>query len=297
MTTTVEAPAAPSRLEVREPGVYELDHATYHADPVPGGSLSSSGARLLLPPSCPARYRWEADHPSPPSDAMERGTAAHTVLLGTGPAVVEVDADSWRTKAAKQAREDITAAGGVALLPDDYAHVHAMAAALAVHPLARHLFNPDHGDPERSLFWVDGPSGVWRRARLDWLPHPQPGRRPLVVDYKTTATASPAALARTITSYGYHLQAAWYLDAGAALGLWDESAVFLFVFQERTPPYLVTVAEVSAIDMRTGRQANRRAIDTYRACTESGRWPGYSDDEPAAITLPPWAAKQALEDL
>ena len=46
-----------------QPGVYEMDEATYHQDPVPGGSLSASGAKLLLPPSCPALYAWRRDHP------------------------------------------------------------------------------------------------------------------------------------------------------------------------------------------------------------------------------------------
>ncbi|MBO0827768.1 MAG: hypothetical protein J2P24_08300 [Streptosporangiales bacterium] len=48
---------------ITEPGVYNLPAAVYHADPVPGGSLSQSGAKKLLPPSCPALYRYWADHP------------------------------------------------------------------------------------------------------------------------------------------------------------------------------------------------------------------------------------------
>ena len=48
---------AEAEVVVDEPGVYDgLDEAAYHADPVPGGSLSASGAKLLLPPSCPALY-------------------------------------------------------------------------------------------------------------------------------------------------------------------------------------------------------------------------------------------------
>lgn len=38
---------------ITEPGVYDLPAEVYHADPVEGGSLSSTGARKLLPPSCP----------------------------------------------------------------------------------------------------------------------------------------------------------------------------------------------------------------------------------------------------
>ena len=32
-------------------GVYDIPEDLYHRDPVPGGSLSCSGAKKLLPPS------------------------------------------------------------------------------------------------------------------------------------------------------------------------------------------------------------------------------------------------------
>lgn len=288
---------AAERLIVTQPGVYDLTEQQYHGDPVPGGSLSSSGARRILPPSCPARFRYEADHPSAPTKALDLGTAAHSVVLGIGAPIVRVDAPDWRTKAAREARDAAHAAGEVPLLPADYQQVQDMAAALRQHPIAAALLDPDRGgSPERSLFWVDAPTEVWRRARLDWMPDHTNGRRPIIGDYKTCRDASPDALSKAIHDHGYHQQAAWYLDAGAALGLWDDDAAFVFVCQEKTAPYLVTVVEPDPVALRIGRALNRRALELYRDCVLSGRWPGYADDV-IQIGLPVWAENRYLEEI
>ena len=80
-----------------------MDEATYHGDPVPGGSLSSTGARKLLPPSCPALFRWQQDHPVH-KDVFDFGSAAHRLVLGAGPEIALLDYDNMRTKAAQEER-------------------------------------------------------------------------------------------------------------------------------------------------------------------------------------------------
>lgn len=276
-------------MTVTEPGVYDgMPDAEYHADPVPGGSLSSTGARRLLPPSCPARYKYEQDHPPESTTTFDIGTAAHSLILGAGRPIVAVDADDWRAKAARDEREAIRDTGAVPLLRAEYAQVRAMAAAIREHPLATALLDPAGGKPEQSLFWVDV-TGTWLRARIDWLPGTDSRRRMIAVDYKTTSSASPGAFAKSVASFGYHQQAAQYADGIRALGL-DADPAFLFIAQEKTPPYLVTVFELDAAAMQAGRALNRRAIEIYRDCTESGIWPGYSQDI-ELISLPPWAAR------
>jgi hypothetical protein len=85
-----------------------------------------------------------------------------------------------------------------------------MAAALRAHPLAGKLLDPDRGTPEQSLFWTDERTGVWRRARLDALPHPAAGRM-IIADYKTCDSAKPRACAKSIANYGYNMQGAAYM--------------------------------------------------------------------------------------
>lgn len=279
------------RSVITGPGVYDIPEDVYHADPVDGGSLSASGAKKLL--ACPARFDYDRRHPPKSSAAMELGTAAHKIVLGVGADLVLVDADNYRTKAAQEIRDAARAAGKVPLLPAEMAEAEAMAAAVRAHPLAGRLF--DGGEPERSLFWVDEHTGIWRRSRLDWLPFPS-ARRMVIPDLKTGMSVSPDAIAKAVWNFGYYIQAPWYVDAVRALGL-DDDPDFLLVFVETAPPYLVTVAGLDDDAMRTGRERGRKACERFRDCTESGIWPGYTDEVQIEwVSLPRWARLRDEED-
>lgn len=283
------------RVVVTEPGVYAMSNADYHRDPVPAGSLSSTGARKLVAPSVPALFRAWLDEGEEPNRNFDLGGAAHRRVLSAGEEIVVVDAENWRTSAAKFERDEAYAAGKVPVLPKEAEQVEAMAEALYRHPVAQILFDPDTGDPEQALFWRDEATGIWRRALLDWMQRPVKGRRLVVGDYKTCANASPDAVSKAMAAYGYHMQGAWYLDAVRALGLaGDLEPAFLFVFQEKTYPYLVTVAQPNPEAMLWGARRNREAVDTYQRCVETNTWPGYADDV-ISIGLPAYTIR-TLED-
>lgn len=288
---TAAAEAAAGRITITEPGMYEMTNAEYHADPVPGFSLSSSGARKLIAPSCPALFKHERDNPRPPSENLELGSAAHTVVLGKGDQIVVVDAPDWRTKDARAQRDAARAEGKIPLLPDDFAIVQAMAAQLRAHEFAGKLLASNAGAPERCLFWRDG--NIMRRAMLDWLRDPKPNRRTIVTDYKTACAADEESFAKAMHNYGYHQQAAWYLDGVEALGLTGngEPPVFLFIVQEKKAPYLVNVVQPDPDSLAIGRHLNREAIASYRECMASGIWPGYGT-EPKMVSLPPYVVRQ-----
>lgn len=285
-------PFAPGELVITEPGVYEIPNLAYHADPVPGGSLSSTGARRLIEPSCPAKFAWAREHGEEPKATYDFGHVAHLHVLTEGEVVEVVDAPDWRTKDAREQRDVARAAGRVPILTKDLAVVEAMAAAIKDHPIAGVLFAPGAGLPERSLFWRDQHAEIWRRARLDWMRHTGPSDRFIGVDYKTAAAADLDSLQKAIHRHGYHCQASWYLDGIKALGLspgGDPS--FVFVFQEKEAPYVVTVVELDMKSLAIGRLLNRRAIDTYVQCTRTGRWPGYAEDV-VLVDLPHWVANE-----
>jgi hypothetical protein len=262
--------------------VPDMDEAEYHAHP----ALSSSGAKKLLPPSCPALFKWERENKRPEKRAFDLGHAAHAKVLGVGARLAVVDALDWRTKAAREARDEAYAEGLTPVLAHEDEQITGMAAAILEHPIASAVFDPDYGSPEQSLFWCDERFGVERRARLDWLPEPSGGRL-IVADYKTCISAEPAAIRKTVANYGYYMQAPWYIDAVRALGL-AEDVSFVFVFQEKTAPYLVTVVELDAMALRLGAARNDQALAVFAECTETGDWPGYSD-EVELISLPSWA--------
>ena len=294
MTITVQAGATTVPAAgpgITEPGIHQMTNEAYHSH---RSALSSSGARMLLPPSCPALFRHAQDTPKEPKKTFELGTAAHKLVLGEGPDLVRVDAEKWMTAAVKAEVAAIRDEGGIPLKPADYQQVHDMADALRRHPIAAALFDPARGKPEQSLFWRDRPTGVMRRARFDWLPDARSGRL-IIPDYKTCRSAEPAALDRAVQEFGYHQQDDWYRAGAKALGLADDSAAFVFVCQEKTAPYVVTVVEMDAEARRIGAARNRRALQVFAECTESGVWPGYSDDI-AYLSLPTWAAIRDTEE-
>lgn len=278
-------------LVVTEPGVYAMTDEEYHADPVRGGSLSASGAKLLLPPSTPAHFKYWRDHrdEQKPKAHFEFGKAAHRMVLGAGPELVGIDFKDWRTKVAQQAVEEVRERGAVPLKRDDFDKVHAMAAALRQHPTAASLFAPESGLAEQSLFWRDRDTGVMCRVRPDWLPYPIDGRM-LLADYKTITSADDDSIDKAIGAFGYFIQAPHYVDGAYALGL-AEQIDFVFVFQEKEPPFLVRVIQLTASTMAWGDRENTTARRLFAECTRTGRWPGYADEVRLAA-LPHWQETQ-----
>ena len=263
-----------------------LSDAEYHADP----ALSSSGARKLLAPSCPALYRYERENP-PTRTTFDFGRAAHAQVLGVGGPICIVDAEDWRTKAAREARDEAHEAGQTPLLTADYERVKAMAAALREHPRASAMLRPELGRPEVSAFWHDERFGIDRRARFDWLPHLVSDEGVMIMpDYKSTASAEPRKFARSIFDYGYDVQAVFYADAVRALGL-AEQVRFVFIAQEKTAPYLTAVYELDDYALAVGRARVDEACATFAECTRTGQWPGYPE-EIEYVTAPTWLATQ-----
>lgn len=170
------------------PGLYpDLPESIYHGDTT---SLSSTGVRQLVKAGGPAKHHGAVHEES---DVFDIGTAAHTMLLGTGTQFVEVAADSWSTKAAKDARAAARKEGKVALLTKQVAATREMVAAAWARPEVYSLMTskPD-GIGEMSAYAMDPASWVMLRARFDWILF-GPDRRVTVVDYKGLAldTAIP----------------------------------------------------------------------------------------------------------
>ena len=280
-----------------EQGVHDIPAAIYHRDFLldgtyltPEPSLSSSIAKILNARS--PRHAWMAhprlnpDHVDENKVEYDIGTAGHGLLLEGESGVVVVDADSYRTKAAREARDAAYAAGKTPLLPHQLVDVQAMVAAARVQ-LAAHdvgdVFRD--GKPEQTLIWREE-NGVWCRARLDWLPRDHGSRPQIFYDYKTTTNSHPETWQRRAFDLSYDLQAAFYLRGiREALGI--ERAEFRFIVQEQTPPYALSVVALTPAAIALGEAKVHRAIMTWQACLRDDRWPGYPADV-AYVDAPPW---------
>lgn len=286
MTALAEAPETAVSPLWEGPGIYpDLPAEDYHRDIVPDGSLSSSGARKLLAPSCPAKFRYDLDNGEPPKKVFDIGTAAHKLVLGDGPELVLVDRARWDTDDVKAKIADIRAAGNVPLKRHELDQVHAMADALRNHPEAGPLLDPASGMAEQSLYWDEPGLGITRRARVDWLRYDGQA-----IDYKTAKSADLDAISKAFFEHGYHQQADWYLAGLKALGYADDHTPFIFIVQEKTPPYVVTVARPDALALRIGHDLNQAAMQLYANCRDANHWPGHSEIT-ELIGLPTWVER------
>ncbi|WP_260273265.1 PD-(D/E)XK nuclease-like domain-containing protein [Propionibacterium freudenreichii] len=261
-----------------------MPEAVYHADPCVEPSLSSTMAKTIVSGEAgPARLREVMEHGGEHKAVFDFGSAAHEKVLGRGQGVEVLDFPAWTTKASREARQAVWDAGGTPVLAKDAAQVDAMAEAILSNPVAGELFTRGKGAPELSMFTTDEVTGRWQRGRLDFL-----ADRHTIVDFKTTGqSAERSQWIKHSWDYGYHLQAAAYLDQAISLDLVDEDAIFLHVVQETKPPFLLAIYQVSADQLAEGRRQMRRALDLWDRCLTLDEWPGL----PAAIQisqLPDW---------
>lgn len=252
-----------------------LTAAEYHADPCVRPSLSNSIAQILIDQS-PA-HAW-LKHPrlnpnyEPETDSkFDLGSAAHVMLLERrDDCIVRVQADDWRTKAAREARDAAQANGQYAVLERQYNDIEAMVRA------ARQFIDDtelagilDTGDAEQTLIWQEG--NAWCRARPDFLS----SGRAVGLDYKTTPSAAPEAFIMQIGRMGYDLQAEFYTRGIKALT--GSEPAFIFLCQESKPPYACSLVALAETYRVVGQAKVNQALKLWSECMTTNAWYSYSN--------------------
>jgi exodeoxyribonuclease VIII len=269
-------------------GVYaNIPEAEYHALP----SLSSSGARLLLPEfkGSPKKFQWAKSHPRV-SRTFDVGTATHAKVLGVGSGTVEYPPEhltpsgNVSTKAATVEWEaEQRAAGLTPVSPDEVARVDEMSEAVLNHATARPYLEVCL-NREMSVFAeIDG---VPVRARFDGLSD-ETRNGTYALDLKTTEDATVDGFTKSVKNFGYDVQDAWYEDvheAATGRGI-DE---FLIIAVEKSAPFEVAVHRIPTMWVAMGRKKGQEARRIYSECMASGNWPGYTT-EVTDLDPPAWA--------
>jgi hypothetical protein len=275
------------------PGVhYGISPAVYHADPCQSPSLSSSLARKLLRESPAHAFasspRLDLECVPEVKEAYDLGTAAHTAVLSAGESIRVIAFDDWRSKDARQQRDEARAEGYTPLLEKDAAKVLEMAAKVKA-ALRRMGLGEVFSDPSRAeAVAIAEVEGAQCRAMADYV-----GADGWLYDLKTTTSAHYDAVTRTVESFGYHIQAAHYLDTFRAAGMALKGMRFVFV--EKTRPHCVSVVALDEAFVDIGRSQTAAARRTWRRCLATGEWPDYAHPGIVEISPPIWMASQ-VED-
>lgn len=250
-------------------------------------ALSATGLKLLARSPWHFKNRVDTD----PTPAMLRGTLAHCAVLEPDAmaqryVVVPEDAPrkpsrlqweaknpSAESKAAmawwldfqreRGAREIVTF--------DEFILCQQQLQAIRREPLLSDLLRAGHG--EVSVFWIDEPTGIYCKARPDWLP-PAIGNSVTPLDLKTSADESPNGFGRAAARLRYDLQAAHY-TAGieAATGL--QVRQFIFGAVTSKPPVLAVPYVLTDEIRDQGKDERRELIERLAWCQSENQWPAY----------------------
>lgn len=282
-------------------GIYTVDATTYHRDDlgVDAPMLSASIATILLrqsPKHAHAAHPKLGGFPSEESETFDLGSAAHALILeGSEDCYVVVEANDWRTNAAKDQRDKARADGKIPLLLRQVENVRSMARIVRSN-IAQFEDDPMplmHGKPEQTLVWNDG--GVWCKARIDWL-HDD---LMTIDDLKTGAvSAKPDAWTRTLYGRGGDLQAAFYLRGLMHLGQDTfgpgHDPTFRWIVAENTYPYATSVISLSPEGLTHANAQVEEAIQTWRKCLQTDNWPAYPT-RTCYVDPPAWALAHYME--
>ena len=220
--------------------------------------------------------------------AYDIGTAAHSLLLEGIDCVEVIEADDWRTKAAKEARDLAYKDGKTPLLLKNYIAVKEMVrAAERQISECKELDIIDlesQGFSEQTYTWKE--SGIDYKSRLDWISKD----KKLILDYKTTGiSANPEDFGRSIISAGLDIQESLYRQAVKKVDGID--AKFVFCVQETEPPYLMSFIALPPEFQAMGESKIIKGSILWQECMAANDWPAY----PKRICypdLPVWALNQ-----
>jgi hypothetical protein len=267
------------------PAFLDATPAEYLADPCPAPSLSASIARVMLDQSPRHAY---ARHPRfggqrvAPSEPQVRGTLIHAVLLDHLDDLVFVDAEDWRTKAARVARTEAEAVGKTAVLVRDFEEAEGAAFALRGNLKAEGVELV--GESEVPIAWpVETEHGaIWCRSLLDHV-FVDDG---VIYDLKSCRSAHPRACRSHVIEYGYDIQRAAYIEGLTRLRPELAGRIrFEFLFVELEPPYAVAIPEVDGVIARFGEKRWHDAQELWAECLHTNQWRGYGRFR---LEAPPW---------
>jgi hypothetical protein len=225
--------------------VYGMTNKAYHATEAIGSHTAINFGRSALHATAP---------PEDPTRAMEFGSACHKWILEEDDFYDEfaIPTLSLRSNAGKEMKRELQAQDLVIISQPDFDKIQEMKNALNRETKA-YL---DGREKEVSIFWQD-PNGLSRKCRPDSILSAGDSKV-TGVDYKTAADASPEGFKNAIMRYAYDQQAAWYVDGMLAADYDVEE--FVFVVQEKKPPYANMVYKLNWRSIENAREKNNHAM-------------------------------------
>lgn len=142
-----------------------------------------------------------------------------------------------------------------------------------------------NGPREVSIVWNDLSTGIRCKARIDVAAADG------LTDFKTCPDPHPQEFERSLWKYGYHRQAAWYIDGWEALT--GDLLPFRIVAVGKETPRQCCAAVVDDLSVNIGRAENKEAMALLLECRQTQNWPGY--ENPVCWSLPAFVTDKHLK--
>lgn len=240
-------------------------------------AVSRSELSVLLK-NTPLHFKYAIDHPEEKdSKSLAFGRAAHKYILEKELFSLEFAVApnvDRRTKAGKEEYEAFLteSAGKEVITADEYETIKAMSNAIDEDPFARRFLT---GLCEQSYFWTDKETGEECKVRPDCITDYE-GKK-YIVDYKTTDSCADGHFERSVRQYGYKFQSGMYRE-GVFQNTFEDYG-FVFVAQEKKPPFACRVYVCNEDFLIEGYEQFRKAISLYHWCKTNECWYGYEGSE------------------
>ena len=248
----------------------------------------------------PEKFKYFLEHPVEQTPAMAFGSACHKAILEPDDFGNEFAVAPNVDKRTKEGKETWATfieqnAGKTIISRDDAEVIESMEAVLLLCQLAKKLIY-GKGETEVPFFWTDPETGEKCKVKLDRLV--KYNRRWYVVDYKTTQCAETFRFNSDMWKLGYFMQAAMYTEGVMKAKKLKKRPGFLFVAQEKKPPYSVNVIEVSEEVMNAGVAKFHQLLDKLHACKVIDQWPGYlNGNVPNDAFVPGWMEREMEDEI
>lgn len=238
--------------------IYDLPFEEYRAI----NAFNNSMAGLI------ERSPLHAVHGFPDSsDSLDFGSLVHTLVLEpeTFDSIYAVTDLNLATKEGKAFKAEAESSGKKIVKGATVSSAYRARDSIMTNDDASYLLR----DGNAEVTMLADIDGTPVKARVDWL-----RTDGVLVDLKTTQDASVKGFAKSIHTYNYHRQGAFYSDIyNLQPSCW--STDFIFVAVENKPPFAVKCHSVSPQYFELGREKYLRALDVYRECKQRDVWPGY----------------------
>ncbi len=226
------------------------------------GYMHSSDLKLLQQ----SVNHWLSKSDYPETKALMLGSLGHTMILEMNKlterylVMPKVDA---RTKAGKEqkmlAEEQANNEGKILISQDDFTQALGWRDNIQNDPVTSNVFIKNRGQNEVSGFFkhpeFDDIKGAFRVDKLL-------EQEKIAIDLKIMQSAHPYAFMSSVRKFGYHIQAAWYLDGLKAIT--GDDYDFIFVVCEKSNPHNVQPYRLCEKDLEKGRDDIRATIKKYQ---------------------------------